>query len=142
MVQLQAELQKVVSFGCFGIPGCITYAITADLGPEESRPPEGWRWEGEIFSLTTGRAPLGGRFAQLEGPTAYLGHDFSAVSYVNLTSGRWLYTSLSSPPHLATRVVGEPRGEECDLPVIIHTEDREHALGVISPPRSPPWTPS
>ena len=81
------------------------------------------------------------RFAQLEGPTAYLGHDFSAVSYVNLTSGRWLYTSLSSPPHLATRVVGEPRGEECDLPVIIHTEDREHALGVISPPRSPPWVP-
>ena len=132
----------MVSFGCFGIPGCITFAITADLGPEESRPPEGWRWEGEIFSLTTGRAPLGGQVRPVGGahrlPRPRLLRRVLRQPDLRQVA---LYTSLSSPPHLATRVVGEPRGEECDLPVIIHTEDREHALGVISPPRSPPWVP-
>ena len=32
-----------------------------------------------------------GLFTDNQGPTAYLGHDFSGVSYINLTSGRYVY---------------------------------------------------
>ena len=94
----------MVSFGCFGIPGCITFAITADLGPRRAgRQRAGGGKEKYSPSLLVGH-PWVGRFAQLEGPTAYLGHDFSAVSYVNLTSGRWLSTPPC--PHRLTRPPG------------------------------------
>jgi len=101
----QGAMDKVVTLGCFGVANCIKFEIVANLGSKESQPPSGWR------------------FAQLEGPTAYLGHDFSGVSYINLTSG--------------SLVEERSEAEKCDLPPIIHTPDLEYALGVISAPREP-----
>merc|ERR550534_2362825 len=99
----QGTMEKVVTLGCFGLENCISFEIVASLGQEGQQPPSGWR------------------FAQLEGPTAYLGHDFSGVSYLNLTSGS---------------LVGErSESEKCDHPPVIHTPDEEFALGVISAPR-------
>ena len=86
----QGEMSKTVTLGCFGLDNCIQYNISAELG--QDLPPEGFR------------------FAQLEGPCAYLGHDFTAVSYLNLTSSQ-----LGSDT---------PRGYECAMPVVVHTPDR------------------
>ena len=62
-------------------------------------------------------------FAQLEAPTAYLNSDFDAVSFLDPVTGAITRQNKAS-------------GESEQL-VIIHTEDHEFALGVISEPRSP-----
>lgn len=98
-------MAKVVTLGCFGVHNCVQFDITAQLGDATVIPPSGFR------------------FAQLEGPTAYLGHDFSSVSYLNTTSGQ-LVAEVS-------------RSEECLHPPVIHTPDEKFALGVVSPARPP-----
>ena len=62
-------------------------------------------------------------FTQLEAPTAYLNSDFDAVSYLDPATTRLTRQSRDS-------------GETEQL-VIIHTQDQEFALGVISDPRGP-----
>ena len=84
------QMHKTVTLGCFGLHNCIQYDISAELG--QDLPPEGFP------------------FAQLEGPTAYLDHDFTAVSYLNLTSSQLRREA--------------PSGEECGMPVVVHTPDR------------------
>ena len=38
-------LSQVVTLGCFGVvANCIKFEILASLGPEEERPPSGWRF--------------------------------------------------------------------------------------------------
>jgi len=65
--------------------------------------------------------PQSNGFAQLEAPTAYLNSEFKDVSYLNPTTGE---------------LKEGDSNEKNDL-VIIHTEDREFALGVVSEPRPP-----
>ena len=62
-------------------------------------------------------------FAQLAAPTAYLNSDFDAVSYLDPVTGTLTRQTRDS--------------EETEQLVIIHTQDEEFALGVISEPRGP-----
>ena len=62
-------------------------------------------------------------FTQLQAPTAYLNSDFDAVSYLDPVTGTLTRQTRDS--------------EETEQLVIIHTQDEEFALGVISEPRSP-----
>ena len=62
-------------------------------------------------------------FAQLEAPTAYLNSDFDQVTYLDPTTGA---------------VTSQVRDQdETEQLVIIHTQDQEYALGVISESRGP-----
>ena len=101
---------KYVDFGCFEMDNCIQYSIRAELGDSP-------------------HMPCCQGFTQMEAPTAYLNSDFDAVSFLDPVTGT------------ITRQSGDSGGSgETEQLVIIHTQDQEFALGVISEPRSPTAT--